>query len=192
MQIQASHELDANIERVLDSLIRSEYAGYLSAHHNFFEDVRVLSLTQDAHSIRRYVRYQARPAFSRLGPFAIPESWFVWTEVSVLDLRTRVLTFENVPELESLRPKVINRGKMVFRSLPDRRTVRHSSFEIDLLVGKVYRPFVELGKQLVGKQVLKSLDQEAAVLNQWIGALWAESNRPFVQPDALLSARVLN
>ncbi len=192
MQIQASHELNSNIERVLDSLIRSEYAGYLSTHHSFFEDVRVLSLTQDEHSIRRYVRYQARPVFSRLGPFSIPKSWFVWTEVSVLDLRTRVLTFENVPELESLRPKVVNRGKMVFRSLPDRRTVRHSSFEIDLRVGKVYGPLLELGKQLVGKQVLKSLDQEAMVLNQWIGALWAESNQPLVQPDSLLSARVLN
>lgn len=192
MHIQASHEFDANIERVLDSLIRSDYAAFLSQHHPFFEDVRVLSLTQDAQSIRRYVRYQARPVFSKLGPFSIPDSWFVWTEVSVLDLRTRVLTFENVPELESIRPKVVNRGKMVFRSLPDRRTVRHSSFEIDLRVARVYRPLVELGKQMVGKQVSKSLDQEAEILNRWIGALWAEGTRPLVQPDALLSARVLN
>ncbi len=192
MQITASHELNANVERVLDSLIRAEYAGYLSQHHSFFEDVRVLSLQQDAHSIRRYVRYQARPAFSRLGPFSIPASWFVWTEVSVLDLRTRVLTFENIPELESLRTKVINRGKMVFRALPGQRTVRHSSFEIDLMVSRIYRPLVELGKQLVCRQVVKSLDQEADVLNRWVGALWAESPRPLVQPDALLSARVLN
>lgn len=192
MQIHASHELDANIERVLDSLIRSEYAAYLSDHHPFFEDVRVLSLKQDAYSIRRYVRYQARPVFSRLGLISIPESWFVWTEMSVLDLRTRVLTFENIPELESIRPKVVNRGKMVFRSLPQGRTVRHSTFEIDLRVAKVYKPFIELGTQLIGKQVVKSLDQEAAVLNRWIGALWAESGRPLVQPDGLLSARVLN
>ena len=192
MQIHASHELDANIERVLDSLMRSEYATYLSDHHSFFEDVRVLSLKQETYGIRRHVRYQARPAFSRLGPFAIPESWFVWTEVSVLDLRTRVLTFENIPELESIRPKVVNRGKMVFRSLPQGRTVRHSTFEIDLKVGNVYKPFIELGKQLVCKQVVKSLDQEAAILNRWVGALWAETALPIVRPDSLLSARALN
>jgi hypothetical protein len=192
MHICTSHEFDASLERVLDSLIRAEYAAYLCEHHPFFEDVRVLSLSQDAYSIRRYVRYQARPIFAKLGPFSIPASWFVWTEVSVLDLRTHVLTFENIPELESIRPKVVNRGKMVFRALPGRRSVRHSTFDIELRVPLVYRPFVELGTQLVGVRVQKSLDQEAEVLSRWVAALWSDNARPLVQPDALLSARVLN
>lgn len=170
MLVTAEHEFDAPLARVLESLVQADYAPYLAAHHPFFRDLQVLSLVDDEEGVQRQVRYRARPPFSHLGPISIPKSWFVWTEWSRLDRQTNVLSFENVPDLESIRSKVVNRGTMSFRALTPNKCVRSSKFEIDLLVAKSVRQLVELGIDLVAKQVVKSLDAEANVLASWLSA----------------------
>jgi hypothetical protein len=184
MLVQAEHEFHAPRSRVLESLVREDYGPYLAAHHPFFREVQMLSLSQDGNTIVRCVRYRARPPFSHLGPISIPDSWFVWTERSQLDLGKEVLTFENVPEHESIRPKVVNRGTMSFRSNGPDKCVRRSAFEIDLRVAKSMRQLVELGVDLIAKQVKKSLDAEAYVLASWL------ANRPSRLQGAPASARL--
>lgn len=170
MQIHAEHEFAAPLSRVLQSLVRPDYASYLAASHPFFREVEVLSIERERDALVRRVRYRARPPFSHLGPVFIPRSWFVWVEHSRLDLRANVLSFENVPELESIRPKVVNRGTMRFDSVGAERCVRKASFEIDLVVSKSVQVLVELGIDLVSKQVSKSLDAEAQILAGWLSA----------------------
>ena len=181
MLVTAKHEFDAPLARVLQSLVDADYATYLGAHHPFFREVQVLSIAREQEGIRRQVRYRAQPPFSYLGPISIPKSWFVCTEWSRLDLRTHVLSFENVPELDSIRPKVVNRGTMSFRSDGPNKCVRTSNFEIDLLVAKSVRQLVELGIDLVAKQVVKSLDAEANVLTSWLAA---EQSLSIVSPTS--------
>jgi hypothetical protein len=181
MLVQAEHEFQAPLSCVLESLVRDDYGPYLAAHHPFFREVQMLSLSGDESSIVRRVHYRARPPFSHLGPISIPDGWFVWTERSQLDLRKHVLSFENVPEHDSIRTKVVNRGTMSFRSRGPDKCVRCSAFEIDLRVGKGVRQLVELGVDLVAKQVKKSLDAEAYVLASWL------ANRP-AQPPRYVEA----
>ena len=192
MEIKVVHELDCDLGAALDSLVSAEYPAFLASQHRFFRDVRVLALVSTASGIRRYLRYEASPPFANLGPFSIPPAWFVWNELSDLDLRTHTLTFENVPELESIRPKVINRGVMRFRSLPNARCERASTFEIDLRVSGVLRAFVDLGIELVAKQVKRSLDEEAEVLSRWARRSDARRERAPIGALDLPSARALN
>jgi hypothetical protein len=174
MQLTAQHEIDAPLSLVIGSLLRADYATYLASHHGFFREIEVLGLNHDHQGrVLRRVRYRAQPPFTHLGPVSIPRSWFIWTERSCLDLRTNVLSFDNVPERESIRAKVVNRGTMSFSALSENKCMRRAVFEIDLLVSKAVRPLVELGVELIAKQVANSLDTEARVL-----ANFCQSARP--------------
>jgi hypothetical protein len=118
------------------------------------------------------VRYRARPFIARLGVFSLPAAWFVWVEQSSFDRSAGVLRFENVPELTSVRTKVINRGTMSFHA--ERRadgswlTTRDADFEIDLCVGAMYRPLAELALSMIRRQLESSLDEEARLLTAWL------------------------
>ncbi|MDB4990957.1 MAG: hypothetical protein JWN04_6135 [Myxococcaceae bacterium] len=185
MKLCLSHQFDAPLESVLGTLSSADYASHLAQSHSFFADVRVLSLSHSPGLIERSVRYRARPFITRLGVFSLPASWFVWVEQSRIDLRSGLLTFENVPEVESVRDKLINRGSMQFRTACDADgkpvTVRQASFEVAFQVPQLYRSLAALALTMVRRQLESSLDEEARLLRAWLcrrpaGALEPEAS----------------
>ena len=154
------------------ALSSADYAAHLVAHHAFFDDIQVLASRESAGVVERAVRYRARPFITRLGIFSLPANWFSWVEHSRFDLSQGLLTFENVPEVDSVREKLINRGSMQFLSDVDANdrelTVRASCFEIAFEVPALYRPLAELGLSLVARQLEGSLAEEAALLEGWL------------------------
>jgi hypothetical protein len=172
MLLRLNHRFEAPVRAVIDALSSREYAAQLAAAHSFFAQVDVLSRVEQGDVVVRTVRYCARPFIARLGMFSLPAEWFVWLEQSSFDRRRGVLRFENVPELTSVREKVINRGTMSFCA--ERRldgswlTTRTADFEIDLRVGPLYRPLAELALSMMRRQLESSLDEEARLLTAWL------------------------
>lgn len=173
MKLTLTHRFHAPLAAVLSTLTDADYARALAAEHSFFTEVQVLSLVETPREVRRQVRYRGRPLVSRLLPFALPAAWFVWTEHSVLDRASATLHFDNVPELEGVRAKVLNRGTMLFRSQYDEHgdvvTTRESRFELALTVS---RPYARLGESvlgLIGGQLESALDEEARFLARYLG-----------------------
>ena len=169
MDIERTHSFDAPLARVLATLASADYARHLAASHSFFAAIEPLSVERTEHAVRRVVRYRARPFLRRLGPFSVPASWFVWIERSELDLASGRLTFDNVPELPSVRDKVVNRGTMLFRAREGEQprgaeTVRTARFEIDFDVAPMMRPLAEMALSMVARTLTASLDEEARLL----------------------------
>jgi len=181
MLLRLSHRFEAPVESVIDALSSREYAAQLAAAHSFFAQIDVLSRADHGDVVIRTVRYRARPFIARLGVFSLPAEWFVWLEQSSFDRKRGVLRFENVPELASVRDRVINRGTMSFhaqrRSDGSWLTTRDADFEIDLTVGPLYRPLAELALSLMRRQLESSLDEEARLLSAWL--------RGSAQPNAV-------
>lgn len=172
MELCLSHRFHAPLESVLGALASSEYAAHLALQHSFFAEIRVLARREQAGVVERSVRYRAQPFISRLGIFSLPPSWFVWVEQSRFDLARGLLTFENVPEVESVRGKLTNRGSMQFHSQRDANgalvTLREARFEIAFQVPALYRPLADLGLSMVKRQLESSLDEEARLLSGWL------------------------
>lgn len=175
MQLSLRHEFGAPVAHVLESLADTSYPRLLSERHSFFAEIEPLALTRTRTRLERTLRYRARPFISRLGPFSLPAEWFVWEERSTLHYDTGLLTFENVPELPSLRGKVVNHGRMLFREATAARgalhsTVREATFELGFCVAAMYRPLVEVALGLVARQLVSALAEEAALLSDWLAS----------------------
>jgi len=172
MQIALTHRFEAPVGAVIDALSGSAYAAHLADAHSFFAQIDVLSRVDHGDLVVRSVRYRARPFIARLGMFSLPAEWFVWVEQSSFDRRAGRLHFENVPELPSVRPKVINRGTMTFheeqRADGSWLTTRQAVFEVDLLVAALYRPLADLALSMIRRKLESSLDEEACLLARWL------------------------
>lgn len=172
MKLCLSHRFDAPVARVMRTLSSAQYATHLAAHHSFFHEIEVLRRRESAGVVERSVRYRARPFITRLGVFSLPATWFSWVEQSRFDLKAGLLSFDNVPEVESVRAKLVNRGSMQFDAQVDARghehTRRTATFELAFDVPALYRPLAELGLALVARQLESSLDEEAALLAAWL------------------------
>lgn len=171
MDIQCTHRFEAPLASILATLADTTYSAHLARTHSFFAEIEPLSLEQSGGVIRRTLRYRARPFLSRLGPFSVPPDWFVWIEHSELQLASGRLTFENVPELASVRDKVVNRGSMLFRTQAGEQgtcTVRTARFELDFQVAPMLRPLADFALSLVARKLTSSLDEEARLLASWL------------------------
>jgi hypothetical protein len=168
MQLRMQHRFDFPLERLLLSLSEPTYPGYLSAHHSFFRAIRCLDAKVHAGRLERRVHYEARPPFGRLGPSAMPASWFCWIEHSSFDAQTGILQFENVPTVDFLQGRFENRGAMWFRELPSGGCERVAEFELNLRVEGVYRRLLELAEATIARQVELSLAEESRLLADWV------------------------
>lgn len=179
MKLCLSHRFDAPVAQVMRTLASAEYATHLAAHHSFFDAIDVLRTRESAGVVDRSVRYRARPFITRLGVFSLPATWFSWIEESRFDLSAGLLSFDNVPEVESVRAKLLNRGAMHFEAQVDARghehTRRTSTFELAFTVPALYRPLAELGLSLVARQLESSLDEEATLLAAWLAENTAQA-----------------
>lgn len=172
MQLQRNQRIGAPLRAVLATFEDAEYPRALVAVHSFFSDVELLGLQSSARTVTRTMRYRARPFIARLGPFSPSPEWFTWTEHAVLDRSLGVLRFENVPELESVRPMVTQRGTMLFHEDRDEHgaavTVRSSNFALGLAVPALYRPIAAGVLSLIARQIEGSLDEEVRFLERYL------------------------
>lgn len=172
VQIELTHQFAAPQSAVVATLEDAEYARSLASAHSFFSHIEPLTLEVGLQHVRRTVLYRARPIVSRLGPFSLPADWFTWIEHAELDRASGLLRFENVPQREAVRDKVVNRGTMQFRSRVDARgfmsTVRESRFELGLSVARMYAPLAELALTMIAAQVESSLHEEARFLESYV------------------------
>jgi hypothetical protein len=179
MELSLSHRFEAPLASVVDTLGSPDYSAHLARAHSFFERIELLERVESASHWQRRMHYRARPFIARLGVFSLPAEWFTWIERATYDYASGALTFENVPTLESVRDRVINRGQMRFRESLDElgnvHTVREAHFEIDFRVPAVYRPLKELALTMVRRQLESSLDEEAALLAGWLARDVAEA-----------------
>jgi hypothetical protein len=174
VQIELTHQFAAPQSAVVATLEDAFYARSLAATHSFFSHIELLTLDVTAAHVRRTVLYRARPIVARLGPFSLPADWFTWIEHAELERATGLLRFENVPQRETVRDKVVNRGTMQFRSRTDEcgrvNTVRESRFELGLHVARMYAPLAELALTMIASQVESSLQEEARFLESYLQA----------------------
>ena len=172
MQVHRSQLIRAALTDVLATFEDAEYASANVQAHSFFSEFELLALRSSPRTITRRMRYRARPFIARLGPFSPSPDWFTWTEHAVLDRGLGLLRFENVPEPESLRPMVINRGTMLFRGDRDEHgaavTTRSSNFALGLAVAPIYRPIAAGVLSLMARQVENSLDEEVRFLEHYL------------------------
>lgn len=177
MEIVFCHRFEAPLERVVEALACPDYAAQLAKSHSFFEHIELLDSSGDAQMWQRRMHYRARPFIARLGVFSLPATWFAWIEHA--SYQRGELVFENVPVLEGVRAKVINRGRMRFHEREDelgiRVTVREARFEIDFRVPAMYRPLADMALAMVRRQLESSLDEEADLLAQWLARGAAEA-----------------
>lgn len=181
MELELVHHFDAPLAAVISTLEDPTYTQALVAAHSFFSEVQVLSLSVSTTSVERTLRYRGRPLIARLGPFSLPPEWFTWTEHSIYDRASRVLTFENVPELESVRDKFVNRGTMHFEPQRSDRglvTTRTSRFEIDVKVARVYAPLRAAALRTIATQLEGSLDEEARFLARSLASYRVHARPP--------------
>lgn len=167
MEIVATHRFEAPLSRVVAALASPAYATHLAQAHSFFSQIEPLAHREHEGGWQRRVRYRARPFIAKLGVFPLPAEWFAWEEHSSFERRSGQLRFENVPLLESVREKAVNRGAMQFHEGPQ-GTTREARFEVDFRVPAVYRPLKELALGMVRRQLLASLDEEASLLARWL------------------------
>jgi len=178
MELTIRHSFEASLASVVDALGCPHYAAHLAHNHSFFERIELLERVVKASDWQRRMHYRARPFISRLGVFSLPAEWFTWVERASYEHASGALTFENVPTLESVRDRVINRGQMRFYESTDARgrrvTVREARFEIDFLVAAMYRPLKELALTIVRRQLESSMAEEATLLAGWLARDTAE------------------
>ncbi|HEY6880288.1 MAG TPA: hypothetical protein VI299_19830 [Polyangiales bacterium] len=167
MEIIVQHQFPAPREQVLAALASPLYAAHLARGHSFFAQIEPLRHEEDDAGWRREVRYHGRPFITRLGMFSLPAAWFSWIEHSQYDRARGELSFANVPLVESARDKLVNRGVMHFHA-QEGATVREARFEIDFQVAAMYRPLKEVALTMMRRQVIRSLDEEAALLTGWL------------------------
>jgi hypothetical protein len=165
MELVIQHHFDAPLDAVVEALACPLYTAHLAASHSFFAHIEPISHVGGELGWRRRLRYRARPFIARLGVFSLPAEWFAWEESSVY--QDGLLTFENVPLLASVRDKVVNRGAMRFVE-DGPGTTREVCFEIDFRVPAMYRPLKEMALAMVRRQLVASLDEEAALLAGWL------------------------
>jgi hypothetical protein len=167
MELVIQHRFAAPRDLLVETLACPAYTAHLASAHSFFAHIEPVAQHEDASCWRRRVQYRARPFIARLGVFSLPAEWFAWEEHSRYERASGLLTFENVPLLESVRDKVVNRGAMHFRE-DARGTLREARFEIDFQVASMYRPLKEMALGMVRRQLIGSLDEEAALLAGWL------------------------
>jgi hypothetical protein len=181
MEIELIHQFEAPLAAVISTLEDPTYTQALVAEHSFFSEVQVLSLAVTPTRVARKLRYRGRPLMARLGPFSLPSDWFTWTEHSVFDRASRVLAFENVSEVESVRDKFVNRGTMRFEPQRSERglvTTRISHFELDLKVARVYAPLRAAALRSIATQLESSLEEEARFLARSLASYRVHARPP--------------
>ncbi len=162
MKFDFRHDLDAPLERVIETMLSPDYLAYLSEHMKLVEKIEPLERVEDERTVRRRTLYRPVPIIKSIGPKRVPPEWMAFTEVSTFDKQSRELRFENIPLTGPAKSRLTNKGVIRFASAGQSRTARTTSGELVLKVMLIGG----LAERVIASEARKLLDEEAQVLNR--------------------------
>jgi hypothetical protein len=118
---------------------------------------------EDDGTIRRRTRYTPVPLIKRIGPKEVPPAALAFIEDSRFDKRAKRLEFENIPDMNTLRKLLVNKGSITFRDVGG-RTERTVSGELAVkvfLLGKI-------AEKIIYGEAEKILNEEAKALASFV------------------------
>jgi hypothetical protein len=181
MFFEVEHILDGALEAIEAAMFHPDYLNYLVSNHEILTGTRSQNIEERGDQITRRVHYVARPAFDHVGFKEVPPSWFEFVESSTFDKRTHVMSFHNVPVVEKVAERMLNRGEIILEPLPSGKTRRRTKAEIKLRnLPLLARPMAPMVEQMIAREAKRLLEIEARVLNAWLEQAQANPGRASV------------
>jgi Protein of unknown function (DUF2505) len=164
MKFEYRHSFDTSMDTLIKTMLGPDLAAYLTEKMTTIVSIETLERTEDDRRIERRVKYVPVPMIQRIGPKKITPESLQWIEESGFDKATGVMIFQNIPTNPKVRAKMTNSGRMEFRAQGANRCERITSGEL-----KVKFPLLgRIAEGIIAKNAKKMLDEEAAVLGQYI------------------------
>lgn len=164
MKFKYQHTFDVGVDALIEAMFDPDLPPHLTEKMSTIISIEVLERQEDDRQIRRRVKYLPVPMIKKIGPKKITPESMQWIEESTFDKARRELTFANVPTHPKVREKMTNQGTITFRSLGPDRTERTMAGELKIkfpLLGRI-------AEGVISKNAAKILDEEAAVLSEWL------------------------
>ena len=166
MRFELKHTFDAPIDSVVAAMFDPNLFDHLKSNMKTITKIEPLDRNEDDGTIRRRTRYTPVPLIKKIGPKTVPPGAMAFVEDSKFDKRAKRLEFENIPDMNTLRKLLVNKGSISFRELPGGKTERTVSGELAVkvfLLGKI-------AEKIIYGEAEKILNEEAAALNSFIKA----------------------
>ncbi len=164
MKFEYRHSFDTSVDTLIETMFGPDLAAHLTEKMTTIVSIETLERTEDDQRIERRVKYVPVPMIQKIGPKKITPESLQWIEESSFDKNTKMMTFQNVPTNPKVRAKMTNTGTMTFRAQGANRCERTTSGEL-----KVKFPLLgRIAEGIIAKNAKKMLDEEAAVLAQYL------------------------
>jgi hypothetical protein len=163
MKFELKHTFDAPIDDVVAAMFDPALFEHLKQNMATLHDVKPLDRKEDATAIERKTRYMPEPLIKRVGPKEVPPGAMAFIEESHFDKGARRLSFENIPDVATLRKFLVNRGVITFRDLGG-KTERTIQGELEVKVFLLGR----IAERLIYGEAEKMLNEEAKALASFI------------------------
>jgi hypothetical protein len=163
MRFEVKHTFDATVDDVIAAMFDPALLPHLAQAMSTMRSIEPIDRTEDDATIRRRTRYTPEPLIKKVGPKEVPPGAMAWTEESRFDKRAKRLEFDNIPQVDTIRKLMINRGTITFRDLGG-RTERTISGELTVkvfLLGKI-------AEKIIYGEAEKILNEEGRALQTFI------------------------
>src|SRR5215510_9575292 len=129
MRFELKHTFDAPMGSVVAAMFDPKVFDHLKSNMTTITNIEPIERTEDDGVIRRRTRYFPVPLIKKIGPKTVPPGAMAFVEDSRFDKRANRLEFENIPDMNTLRRLLVNKGSISFRELPGGKTERTVSGE---------------------------------------------------------------
>ena len=166
MKFELKHTFDAPIDAVVAAMFDPKLFDHLKSNMKTIQGIDPIERNEDDGIIRRRTRYTPVPLIKKIGPKTVPPGAMAFVEDSKFDKRAKRLDFENIPDMNTLRRLLVNKGSISFRELPGGKTERTVSGELAVkvfLLGKI-------AEKIIYGEAEKILNEEASALASFIKA----------------------
>jgi hypothetical protein len=164
MKFELKHTFDAPLDAVVAAMFDPALFEHLKQNmKSTMVDIQPIERKEDDGAVRRRTRYVPVPLIRRVGPKEVPPGAMAFIEDSTFDKRQRRLSFENIPDMGTLRKLLVNKGTITFRDLGS-RTERTVAGELNVkvfLLGKI-------AERLIYGEAEKILNDEARALSSFL------------------------
>jgi hypothetical protein len=164
MKFELKHTFDAPVDAVIAAMFDPALFAHLKKNMSTMRDIQAVERTEDGSTIRRRTRYTPEPLIKHIGPKEVPPGAMAFIEDSRFDKQARRLEFENIPDMQTLRKLLVNKGTITFRDLGGGRSERTVSGELTVkvfLLGKI-------AERIIYGEAEKILNEEARALASFL------------------------
>ncbi|NOZ01026.1 MAG: DUF2505 family protein [Deltaproteobacteria bacterium] len=134
MKYRIENEFPCSGDEVMRTMFMEGITEKLLPDMNSVREAETLEWKEKNGVIQRRVRYLPVPAIKSVGPKKVDPRWMEWIEESQLDLRSRVVTYVNVPTTPGVARLLKNSGRMSVRDKPQGGCIREVAGELKVKV----------------------------------------------------------